>query len=91
LFFKKLKEEFPEIERKKYESPHKEWILSEVVAVIILNDKRITDVLGAHNNSYYPKHRELKTDGKLFTETLEKLYDKHVVKKIILTNLSKKV
>ena len=79
LFFKKLKEEFPEINRKNYESPHKEWILSEIVAVIILNDKRITDVLDTHNNGYYPKHRELKIAGQSVTETLEKLYDKHVV------------
>jgi len=79
LFFKKLKEEFPEIKRKNYESPHKEWILSEIIAVIILNDKRITDVLDTYNNGYYPKHRELKIDGKSVTETLEKLYDKYVV------------
>jgi Asp-tRNA(Asn)/Glu-tRNA(Gln) amidotransferase B subunit len=79
LFFKKLKKEFPEIQRKKYESPHKEWILSEIVAVIILNDKRMTDILDNHNNGYYPKHRELKINGEFLTKLVEDIYEKYVV------------
>ncbi len=79
LFFKKLKNDFPEIKRGNYESPHKEWILSEMVAVIMLNDKRVTDVLDTHNNGYYLNHRELKINGEPLTKLLENLYEKFVV------------
>jgi hypothetical protein len=81
LFFKKFKQVFPKIDKKKYESPHKEWILSEIVAVIILNDKRITQVLDSHSNGYYPQHRDFKIDNKPLTEIVENLYEEFVVQK----------
>lgn len=82
LFFKKLKENFPEIERGKYESPHKEWILSEMLAVIMLGDYRMLKALGIPKHyGYYPKHQELKINGKLLSKLLEDSYTDLVVQK----------
>ncbi len=82
LFFKKLKEEFPEISREKYESPHKEWILSEMLAVIILCDDRIINALNIPKYyGYYPKHKELKINGEFLSKLLENLYEDLVVNK----------
>jgi len=91
LFFKKLKEEFPEIERGKYESPHKEWVLSEILAVIILCDNRLIKALNIPKYyGYYPKHQELKINGELLSKSLENLYDDMVIKKKNFTEFIKK-
>jgi len=91
LFFKKLKEEFPEIERGKYESPHKEWVLSEMLAVIILCDGRMLKALNIPKYyGYYPKHQELKINGELLSKSLENLYDYMVIKKKDFTEFIKK-
>ncbi len=82
LFFKKLKEDFPEIERGKYESPHKEWILSEMLAVIMLCDNRMLEALGIPKfYGYYPKHKELEINSEPLSKLLENLYEDLVVKK----------
>lgn len=80
LFFKKLKEDFPQIERYKYESPHKEWILSEILATIILCDNRMVKALDIPKfYDYYPKHKELKVGDEFLTKLIEDLYEKYVV------------
>jgi hypothetical protein len=82
LFFKKLKEDFPEIERGKYESPHKEWILSEMLAVIMLCDERLTKALNIPKYyGYYPKHKELKINNEPLSTLLENLYEDLVIQK----------
>jgi hypothetical protein len=79
LFFKKLKSEFPEIGRQRYESPHKEWILSEIVAIIISHDSRMVKILGAGLH-FYPEHMKLKIKGKPLTELVQGLYKEFVIK-----------
>ncbi len=82
LFFKKLKECFPKISRNKYESPHKEWILSEMTAVIMLCDKRLTKALNIPKYyGYYPDHKKLKINNKPLPKLLENLYEDLVIQK----------
>lgn len=91
LFFKKLKEEFPEIERDKYESPHKEWTLSEILAVIMLCDDRMIKALNIPKYyGYYSKHKELKINGNFLTKLIEDLYEKYVVQEKNFTDFIRK-
>jgi len=80
LFFKKFKEIFPEISRENYESPHKEWLLSELVAVIISHDPRILNILGVKDD-FYPEHKKLMAGDQLLTGVIEKLYNEFVIVK----------
>jgi len=79
LYFKKFKEIFPEIGKDKYEFPNKEWILSEIITPIILNDTRMIKILGK-GGGFYSEHLKLKVDGKPLTQIIQDLYDKHVLK-----------
>jgi hypothetical protein len=91
LFFKKLKEDFPKIKRNKYESPHKEWIISEMLAVIILCDDRMLKALNIPKYyGYYPKHKELKINDELLSKLLENLYEDLVIQKKDFTEFIKK-
>ena len=45
LYFEKWKSLYPKMDRRKFDTPYIEWHLSEIVAPIILNDKRIQRLL----------------------------------------------
>lgn len=79
LYFKKFKEIFPDITADKYESPNKEWLLSEIITPIILNDQRITKIIGK-GSGFYDEHRDLKVDGESLIEMIKSLYNKFVIK-----------
>jgi hypothetical protein len=89
LYFKKLKKDFPEITRDKYESPHKEWILSEIITPIILNDNRLVEVIGP-GAGFYEKHKELKIKGESFIELVQKLYNEFVIQNNDFLEFTKK-
>ena len=71
---------FPDIPRENYEAPHKEWLLSELVAVIISHDPRIFKIIGKKDD-YYPEHKKLMVNGELLTEVIEELYQELVINK----------
>jgi len=52
LYFKKFGELFPNVPKEKYGGPHIEWILSEILAPVILNDKRFSKILPGPHYSY---------------------------------------
>lgn len=79
LYFKKFKSIFPNIGKDRYESPHKEWILSEIVAVIILNDPRMVKIIGS-GSGFYDNHRKLKVNGEFLTGIIQDLYNEFVLK-----------
>ena len=80
LYFKKFKEVFPKIKKDKYESPNKEWILSEIVTPIILNDPRLSKILGKNKGGFYDEHKMLKLNGNLVIKIIEDLYKEFVIK-----------
>jgi hypothetical protein len=90
LYFKKFKKMFPDIKNNNYESPHKEWLLSELVAVTILNDQRIKNILNKGESDYYPEHKKLMLNGELLTEIIEKLYKEYVISKNDFSEFIKK-
>jgi len=81
LFFKKFKEVFPDIGRENYEQPHKEWLLSELVAVIVLNESRISEIIGTGDNDFYTVHKKLKAGDKFLTDVIGDLYTEFVIEK----------
>lgn len=81
LYFKKFKEVFPKVKRDKYESPNKEWILSEIITPIILNDLRMRKILVEDKSGFYEEHKMLKLKGKSVIKIIEDLYKEFVVKK----------
>jgi len=53
LYFKKLRLLNPDVSEEEFNYPHREWLLSEILAPIVLNDPRSVQVIGAsHINSY---------------------------------------
>ncbi len=89
LYFKKFKDVSPNIKKGNYESPHKEWILSEIVTPIILNDPRMIKIIGSPEG-FYKEHRELKIDGQLLTELIQELYDDFAIKEKNFSEFIKK-
>ena len=89
LYFKKFKEIFPKISRKNYEAPRKEWLLSELVAVIISHDPRILKIVGIKDD-FYPEHKILTVGGELLTEAISKLYKEYVIDKNNFSEFIKK-
>lgn len=79
LFFKKFEKLFPNIPNEKYNFPNKEWLFSEFVTPIVLNDIRIRKILGGRSE-FYPEHKDYKVDGVLVIKILSDLYKKLVVK-----------
>ncbi len=59
LYFEKWKKLYPKMSTKKFEAPHIEWHLSEIVAPIILNDERIQPLL-KQKAGFYDEHRKIK-------------------------------
>lgn len=79
LYFKKFKEQFHKAKKENYESPHKEWLLSEIVAVIMSHDPRILKLIKTKSD-YYPDHKTLKVKGEFVTKIIEDLYKNLVIK-----------
>jgi hypothetical protein len=52
IYFKKFKELFPNVDKCKYESPYPEWLLSEVIDPILLNDSRLKDFVKNKQKGY---------------------------------------
>ena len=89
LYFKKFKEIFPKISNENYESPHKEWLLSELVAVIVSHDPRMFKIIGVKDD-FYQEHKKMMVNGELLTEKIEKLYKEYVMDKNDFSEFIKK-
>jgi len=79
LYFKKWKELYPEINEKKYESPYIEWHLSEIVAPIILNDKRVQKYL-KQKAVFYEEHSKIKIGNKSTPKYFTEIYNQNINK-----------
>ncbi len=79
LYFEKWKKLYPKMDSKKFESPHIEWHLSEIIAPIILNDFRIQKLL-KQRAVFYPAHEKIKIGDKTAPKHLSDLYKKIVGK-----------
>lgn len=75
LYFEKWKKLYPEVSNKKFESPHIEWHLSEIIAPIILNDQRIKEIL-KQRAVFYEEHKKIKINNKTAPEYFTELYNK---------------
>lgn len=81
LFFKKFSKIFPEINTENYEAPYKEWLLSELVAIIIQNDPRMIKIQGEAKSDFYSDHKKLKINDRFVTNIIKELYDEYVINK----------
>jgi hypothetical protein len=75
LYFEKWKQLYPEMDNKKFDEPHIEWHLSEILAPIILNDARIQKLL-KNKAIFYKEHKRIKIDGKTAPKYFGDLYKK---------------
>lgn len=73
LYFKKWGEVFLNADPKTYESPHLEWHLSELLAPVILNDRRIQKIL-RRKADFYEEHQRIFIDGRSAPEHFTRLY-----------------
>jgi len=73
LYFKKWLELYPATDKKKFESPYIEWHLSELVAPIILNDKRVQTLL-KQKAVFYPEYSKIKINGNVASTHFTEIY-----------------
>jgi len=52
IYFKKFGELFPKVEKKRYNVPYPEWLLSEIIAPIMLADPRLKDFVKIKPTEY---------------------------------------
>lgn len=76
LYFEKWKKLYPKVSNKKFESPHIEWHLSEIIAPIILNDQKIKKIL-KQKAVFYEEHEKIKINNKTAPEYFAELYNKN--------------
>ncbi|PJC01552.1 MAG: hypothetical protein CO073_03330 [Candidatus Komeilibacteria bacterium CG_4_9_14_0_8_um_filter_36_9] len=76
LYFEKWKKLYPKVSNKKFESPHIEWHLSEIIAPIILNDQKIKKIL-KQKAVFYEEHEIIKINNKTAPEYFAELYNKN--------------
>jgi hypothetical protein len=76
LYFEKWKKMYPQISTKKFEEPYIEWHLSEIVAPIILNDKRVQKIL-KQKAVFYAEHNKLKLGKENVPRYFTNLYNKN--------------
>ncbi|MEA2088685.1 MAG: hypothetical protein U9O55_02505, partial [Patescibacteria group bacterium] len=74
LYFEKWKKLYPKVNNKKFESPHIEWHLSELIAPIILNDQRIKKILKL-KAVFYEEHKKIKINNKTAPEYFTEFYN----------------
>lgn len=77
LYFKKWKEIFPSAKRKTFDYPNTEWLLSELVAPIILNDKQVQKYL-KQRATFYPEHQKIKIGSRTAPKYFTDLYKKYI-------------
>lgn len=64
---------------RKFEAPHIEWHLSEIVAPIVLNDRRIQNIL-KQKEAFYSEHRKIRIGEKTAPKYFSDLYQKYAKK-----------
>ena len=79
LYFKKFKELFPKVKETKYDYPYIEWILSEILVSVILNDSRFKDIFKAKLKSY-PVFYNSKIGNKSIMQSFEEKYKQMIEK-----------
>lgn len=77
LYFKKWQEIFSKAKRETFECPHLEWQLSEIVAPIILNDRRVQKYLGKQA-VFYEEYWKLKINNSSLPKYFTKLYNSYI-------------
>lgn len=80
LYFDKWKKLYPKMDRKKFDAPYVEWHLSEIIAPIILNDKRMQKLL-KQKTDFYPKHEALRIKDRSAPKYFTALYEKSIKKR----------
>jgi len=75
IYYEKWKEIFPEATSKDFQPPSLHWHLSELIAPIVLNDKKIKAVFDYPHRGY-EEHEKLKINGKGIFEILLEMYNK---------------
>lgn len=77
LYFKKWKEVFPDADRKTFDNPYLEWHLSEILAPVILGDKRVQKIL-LKKPDFYREHKRIKIGNKSAPAFFKNIYQKHL-------------
>ncbi|MBU1046739.1 hypothetical protein KKH36_03110 [Patescibacteria group bacterium] len=76
LYFERWKKLYPKMDQKRFNKPYIEWHLSEILAPVILNDKRLKKIIG--EKSYgYKEHEKVKIGNKTTPKFFEDLYRKY--------------
>jgi len=80
LYFKKLEETFPNVDKKTFNRPRLEWHLSEILAPVILGGPRVQKIL-RREPDFYLEHQKIKI-GKISAPLFfQKMYDEHLENK----------
>ncbi|PIZ00475.1 hypothetical protein COY62_02405 [bacterium (Candidatus Howlettbacteria) CG_4_10_14_0_8_um_filter_40_9] len=73
LYFQKWAKIYKKDSIETFESPHQNWILSEIIAPVIMRDGRIFDLIKTESN-LYPEWKKIDDQYKYFDEFLSLYY-----------------
>ena len=69
-YFNKWKDVFPGSDELTFEHPHPIWVLSELLAPVLMNDERVASIIGQSWPSYLTRLRELEGElGGMYAES----------------------
>lgn len=91
LHFKKWLEIFPDYDKKTFNSPYSEWVLSEILVIPIMNNnKTIQEIVKNSNFNVYNEWQSIKIMGKSLPEYFGEIYKEHLEKKAAFDDFIKK-
>ncbi len=83
FYFKKWSEIFPGYDKRKYDGPHSEWKLSEIVVVPILNRNNIfQEIVNGQKQMGYREFQNIKIGEKGLFDYFGDIYTEHLQGKI---------
>lgn len=78
LWFEKIKELYPNIPRREYDSPYNAWQYSEMVVDPILNSNEIKSVTGVSEKAYDSFYSIKDNDGNYLMDVLKDIYNSNI-------------
>jgi predicted CopG family antitoxin len=91
FYFKKWLEVFPGYDTRTFENPHSEWILSEILVVVIMNqNKKIQEILKGGQSDVYKEFQHIKIGDKSLVDFFGEIYRKHTDSQMSFEDFLKK-
>lgn len=91
FWFKKWLEIMPDYDKRKFDGPHSEWKLSEIVVISIINNNPVfQEIIGGNKQSGYMEFQNIEIGDKGIFEYFADIYREHLQGKISFEDFIRK-